>query len=271
MLLLTGENGQQVLQGVAIAQAVQAGHFAPAGELQTVGLSAFGHFTARFPEQLQQLVHVSRFLCQGGVNGSAEQFPMGRFRLIAQPLVVAFSVWLWVLDNGQPVLDAEGVAQTPDSFCAAPKIAELPVTVQVDRTPNDMIMDMGFVNVSADDEGVFALGESLGKLHAQPVGLLRGDLPRAEGLANMVGDHIVRTTDPSGGSNILTLGQHELGVGHTAVALIASDEPAVVGFFRIGHIVDNFANGSALGSALADMQWHNACGCHEIPLPSTKR
>ena len=41
-------------------------------------------------------------------------------------------------------------------------------------------MDMGFVNVSADDEGVFALGEPLGKFHAQPVGFLRGDFPRAE-------------------------------------------------------------------------------------------
>ena len=76
MLLLTGEDSQQVLQGVAIAQAVQAGNFAPAGELQTVGLSTLGHFTAGIPEQLQQLLQVSRLLCQGIVNGSTEQFPM---------------------------------------------------------------------------------------------------------------------------------------------------------------------------------------------------
>ena len=36
-----------------------------------------------------------------------------------------------------------------------------------------MIMDMGFVDVSADDKGVFALGEPLGKLHSQ-VGLHSG-------------------------------------------------------------------------------------------------
>lgn len=35
-----------------------------------------------------------------------------------------------------------------------------------------MIMDMGLVNVGTDDKGVFALGEPLGKFHAQPVGLL---------------------------------------------------------------------------------------------------
>ena len=70
MLLLTGENSQQVLQGVAFAQTVQPGHFAPAGKLQTVGFPALGYFVAGFPEQLQQLVQVSRFLCQGVVNGS---------------------------------------------------------------------------------------------------------------------------------------------------------------------------------------------------------
>lgn len=206
VLLMTGKNGQQVLLGVAFAQAVQPGHFSPAGELQAVGFSALGYFAAGFPEQLQQLVQVSGLLCQGVVNGSTERFPMGGLRLVPQPLVVAFSVGLWVFDNGQPVLNAESIAQMPDGFCAAPKVAELPVTVQIDRTPNNMIMDMGFVDVGADDKGVFALGESLGKLHAQPVGFLRGDLPRAEGLADMVGDHIVHSTDPSGGGNILTLG-----------------------------------------------------------------
>ena len=68
-----------------------------------------------------------------------------------------------------------------------------------------MIVDMSLVDVCADDKGVFALGEPLGKFHAETVGFFRGDLPRAEGLADMVGDHIVRSTDPSGGGNILAL------------------------------------------------------------------
>ncbi len=45
-----------------------------------------------------------------------------------------FAVGLCVLDNGQSVLNADGVAQSTDGFCAAPKVAELPVTVQVERT-----------------------------------------------------------------------------------------------------------------------------------------
>ena len=49
---------------------------------------------------------------------------------------------------------------------------------------------------------------------------------------------------------------------NTAVALIAGDEPAVVGLLRIGHIVNDLADGTALSPALADMQRHDACGCH---------
>ena len=178
---------------------------------------------------------------------------MGGLRLIAQPLVVTFAVGLWVLDNGQSVLNADGVAQSTNGFCAAPKVAELPVTVQVDRTPNDMIMDMGLVNVGTNDKGVFALGEPLGKFYTEPVGFLRGNLPRAERLANMVGDYIVHAPDPSGGGNILALCQHKLGVGYTAITLITGDKSAVVGLLRIGHIVDNLANGTALGPALANV------------------
>ncbi len=85
----------------------------------------------------------------------------------------------------QSVLNADGVAQSTDSFRAIPKVTELSVTIQVDRTPNNMIMDMGLVDMSADDKGVFALGKPFGKFYAQLVGLLRGDLPRADDIDNI--------------------------------------------------------------------------------------
>ena len=71
----------------------------------------------------------------------------GGLRLIAQPLVVAFTMGLWVLDNGQSVFNTDGVAQAADRFCATPKVAELSVTVQVDGTPDNVVMHMSFVNV----------------------------------------------------------------------------------------------------------------------------
>ena len=52
-------------------------------------------------------------------------------------------------------------------------------------------MDMGLVNVGTKDKGVFALGEPLGKFYTEPVGFLRGNFPRAERLADMVGDYII--------------------------------------------------------------------------------
>ena len=51
-------------------------------------------------------------------------------------------------------------------------------------------MNVRFVYVGADHKGMIAFGEPPGKFYAQPVGFLRGDFPRAEGLADMVGDHI---------------------------------------------------------------------------------
>ena len=127
-----------------------------------------------------------------------------------------------------------------------------------------MIMDMGFVDVGADDKGVLAFCKSLGKFYTEPVGFLWRDLPRAEGLADMVCDHVICAPDPPGGSDILALGQHELGIGHMAVTLIAGDEPAVVCLLRICHIVDNIADSTAFGPALADVQRHDSCGCHEF-------
>ena len=59
--------------------------------------------------------------------------------LISQPFVIALSVRFRVLYNRQSVFNADGVAQTPDSFGAAPKVAELPVTVQIDSTPNNVV------------------------------------------------------------------------------------------------------------------------------------
>ena len=84
---------------------------------------------------------------------------MGGLGLFAQPLVVAFSVGFRVLHNGQSVLNADGVAQAPNSPGAAPKVAEFSVTIRIDRRPDDVIMNVRFVYVSADHKGVIALGK----------------------------------------------------------------------------------------------------------------
>ena len=74
-----------------------------------------------------------------------------------------------------------------------PKVTELPVTIHIDRRPDDVIMNMRFVDVGADHKGMIAFGEPPGKFYAQPVGFLRCDLSGPERLAHMVGDHIICT------------------------------------------------------------------------------
>ena len=107
---------------------------------------------------------------------------MGGLCPVPQPFVVAFSMRFWVLYNGIAILNADGIIQPPDRAGAAPEVSEFPVTVQIDRVPDDVVMDMGFVDMGADHKGVISLGEPFGKLHAQPVGFFRGNLAGDKGL-----------------------------------------------------------------------------------------
>ena len=165
---------------------------------------------------------------------------------------------------------ADGIVEPPDCAGAAPKVTELPVTVQIDRVPDDVIMDMGFVDMGADHKGMIALGEPLCKLHAQPVGFFRGNLAGDKGLPDMVGQHIVRAPYPSSGGNVLPFRQQKLGVGYPAVTRKAGDKPAIICLLLVGYIVDNATDCLAFGAALADVQRHDACSCHDRILLSKK-
>lgn len=91
-----------------------------------------------------------------------------------------------------------GIVEPPHGPGAAPEVSELPVTVQVDRVPDDVVADIGLVDVGADDKGVVSFGKPAGKLLAQPVCFLRRDLSGDKGLAQVVGDHIVLAAHPAG-------------------------------------------------------------------------
>ena len=61
-----------------------------------------------------------------------------------------------------------------------------------------MIMNMGFINMGADDKSVVPLREASGQLIAQAVGLFRGDFAGDEGLPYLIGDHIIRSPPSAG-------------------------------------------------------------------------
>src|SRR5699024_3222770 len=94
-------------------------------------------------------------------------------RRIAQPLVVTLATPLGGLHDGVAVLDADGVAQAVDGAGAAPKVAELAVTLQRGGVPYNMVVNVSLVGVGADNESVLAFCETPGQLHTQPVGFLR--------------------------------------------------------------------------------------------------
>ena len=213
-------------------------------------------------QQAQQFLQAGRFLCQRPVDGLAQQLLVGGLGRVAQPLVVALAAPLGSLHNGVAVLDANGIAQAVNGAGAAPKVAELAVTLQRGGVPDNMVVGVGLVDVGADDESVLAFGKAPGQLHAQPVGFLWRDLARHKGLPQVVGDHIILAAHPAGAGSVGLLVQQELGIGHAAIALVAGDEPAVVGLVWIFHIVDDVADGLAGGAALASVQRYNAGGGH---------
>ena len=192
-----------------------------------------------------------------------QKLPVGGLCLIAQPFVVALSVPLRILHDGQPVLDAQRIVEPPHGSCAAPKVSELPGAVEGRGIPDDMIMDVVLVDVGADDESVVPVRKAFGKLTADVVRFLRRDLAGDKGLPKMIGNHIVRTARPAGESGILPFGKKKLGVRCPAVAFIAGDESAVICFLRIFRVINNVADRRVDVPAFAGMQRHQPGGCHE--------
>ena len=125
-----------------------------------------------------------------------------------------------------------------------------------------MIVNMGFVDMGADDIGVIALGEALGQLTAQTVRVLRCDLAGDKGLSQVIGNHIILAAHSASLLDVLILGEKELGIGNPAVALPARNQPAAVRLLRILGVVDDSADGLSHRAAFAGVQGHQARGCH---------
>ena len=89
-------------------------------------------------------------------------------------------------------------------------------------------MNVRLVYMSADHKGMITLGKAPCKFYAQPVGFFRSDLAGAEGLAHMIGNHIIRATHSSGSGNVLPLCQKKLCIRSPAVTRITGNEFAVI-------------------------------------------
>ena len=77
-------------------------------------------------------------------------------------------------------------------YCQTRKeeVIELPGAFNGSGIINDMIVYMGFVDVSGNNESVFALRPAHRRFVADAIGLLRGNLSGLERLPDLIAQHI---------------------------------------------------------------------------------
>ena len=101
---------------------------------------------------------------------------------------IAFSLTAFTRnDNGQPVFPAQLITYVPYAVVTALIGIVLMVVNKVDRTKNDMVMDMPFVYVGSQDVFMLSLCYRVGKLFSDCVGFLTVHLSRFKRLYQMKG------------------------------------------------------------------------------------
>ena len=135
-------------------------------------------------------------------------------------------------DDGQAVLQADHIADLLESNAGPPEIPELACPVDGRRIEDHMVVYVGLVRMSCDDEGIFSLCETHGELVTDPVRVFGRDLAGLKRLPDLICDHIIFLS-PAGNVAVLSLGEQEFLVTGLRVARITADEPAVVSLFPV--------------------------------------
>ena len=161
------------------------------------------------------------------------------------------------MDHGQVMLQAYPVREPPQGCRRSEKVPEFPGIVQGGGIVVNVIVDVLAVCVGGDEKGVFPLCPAHGRFIAHPVCLLRGDLPRAKGLPDLIAQHIrIPALFPARDSLVLCLCQQELGVGGAVVAFIGGNQLAALGFLRVLSVVKTVFQRLGNVFPLADMMGH---------------
>lgn len=113
-------------------------------------------------EQGQHLLKRRRVLCKCIVDGAAQQLPMRQLQLLPEPDIVGLSFAFGILNNGKMMLRAYLIAESSDRSAGAKEVTQLPLMIKRDQIPNDVIMAVSLVGMSADDEGILPLQETTG-------------------------------------------------------------------------------------------------------------
>ena len=132
-------------------------------------------------------------------------------------------------NNGQPVFQANHVAEPLHRKTGKEEVFEFPCGIQRGRIVNDMVVNMGFVDVGRNDESVFALCPSHRCFIADLVRFFWSDFSRLKGLAYLVCDDIVLLLS-AGNMLILPFGKQKFLVCCLWITLIGADKFAIIGF-----------------------------------------
>ena len=171
-----GDPGGQGLLGVVGAQGLQSGEpllaRSPGGDV--LAPFQFVPFPLEAAEQVLQVGAAGQEPVDGGTQLRLVAGAV-LFRLV---LNVALALVPAGDDDGQAMLLADTVAGAADLMVAPLVGVVVPVVLETDRIENQVIMDVIPVYVGGEDKLIFAAQDLPRQLHADPVGLLRRDLPR---------------------------------------------------------------------------------------------
>lgn len=201
------------------------------------------YLNARSLHAPEEVGKVGGALGQGRVDGPADLLLVGQGPLRAQPLAVvlilALAVELGALHDGKGVLQTHPVRQPPQGKGGADEVAEFPGAVCGGGIEIDVIMGMPLVGMCADEKLILAFCPAHGGFVADPVGLLRRDLPLEKGLPDLIAQRPLFRR-PARFRLILAFHQHKLSVGGFRIAEVGGHGPQL---FRVQAVVKTVFHG----------------------------
>ena len=176
----SSDPGGQGLLGVVGAQGFQSGE-------PLLARSPGGYVLAPFQlipfplEAAEQVLQVGA-AGQEPVNGGTQLRLVAGAVLFRLMLNVALALVPAGNDDGQAMFFADPVTGAADEVIAPLIGVIVLVVLKADRIENQVVMNVVFVYVGGEDKFIFAAQDLPRQFHANPVGLLRRDLPRLKRL-----------------------------------------------------------------------------------------
>ena len=127
------------------------------------------------------------------------------------------------------MFQANHIAESLHRQTRKEEVFEFPCGIQRGRIIDDMIVNMGFVDVGRNDESVFALCPSHRCFIADLIGFFRRDFSRLKRLAYLVCDDIVLLL-PAGNVLVLPFRKQKFLFYCLLITLIGADKFAIIGF-----------------------------------------